>query len=98
MPKQALLIAVALHKTTCGECHSDERISVHGDWHSDERIFGYLLEPLTLSLPVDPRRHEGEDIGHRGVRGPAGDGASAVAAPLRPGILGGGVSQGPQGK
>ena len=32
-----------------GECHSDERISVHGDWHSDERIFRYLLEPLDVT-------------------------------------------------
>ena len=57
----------------------------------------FLSSVHTLSLLADPRRHEGEDIGPRGVRGPAGDGAGVVAAPLRPGVLGGGVSQGPQG-
>ena len=31
-----------------GEIYSDERISVQGDSHPDERIFGYLLEPLLM--------------------------------------------------
>ena len=34
-----------------GECYLDERISVHADCHSDEQIFGYLLEPLLKSHP-----------------------------------------------
>ena len=34
-----------------GECHSDERISVHADFHPDEQIFGYLLDPLPVSRP-----------------------------------------------
>ena len=32
------------------KCHLDERISVHAHCHPDERIFGYLLEPLIGAL------------------------------------------------
>ena len=32
------------------DCHLDEQISVHADCHPDERIFGYLLDPLTVGL------------------------------------------------
>ena len=56
-PKQAPLTAVALLSAHGGMSFGLTDIcSWHGDWHSDERIFGYLLEPLLLSQPYQPFR------------------------------------------